>query len=87
MTDPTPNTPEPNDDQVHNFAWWLCMLPFFAGIAFLIWRWWQVRSGNDLIYAVGLLIIGLVLTALVSGWGASADAENKGTTSDTTKSP
>jgi hypothetical protein len=80
MTEPTPNTPSDanvSDDQVTNFSWWLCMLPFFAAIGFFVWRWFQMKSDVSwLMYAAGALIIGLVFTALVSGAGS-------GTTGDT----
>lgn len=92
MTEPTPNE-QISDEQVMNFSWWLCMLPFFAAIGFFIWRWFQNRAEmNYLIYAVGALIIGLVFTAVVAGMGSSAEEGNAnptttttGTTDDTTK--
>ncbi len=83
MTDQTPNDPNnATDDQITNFSWWLCMLPFFAAIGFFVWRWWQNQADTAyLMYSVGALIIGLVFTALVSGAGASVEGE--GTTGDT----
>lgn len=89
MTDPVPNDPNStnvSDEAVANFSWWLCMLPFFAAIGFFVWRWFQNRAeAHWLMYALGALIIGLVFTAVLAGAGASVDAENKGTSGDTTK--
>jgi hypothetical protein len=83
MTDPTSNGPNVtpdvtnvNDDQILNFSWWLCMLPFFAAIAFFVWRWFQNKAdASFLMYAAGALIIGLVFTGMIAGAGASMEAE------------
>jgi hypothetical protein len=87
MTDQTPNdtnnldqstVANVSDDAVHNFSWWLCMLPFFAAIGFFVWRWFQDKTdGLQLMYAAGALIIGLVFTGVIAGAGASIDAEAK----------
>lgn len=95
MTDPIndpnlPTTTTVNDDQILNFSWWLCMLPFFAAIGFFVWRWWQLKTETHwLMYAVGALIVGLVVTGMIAGAGSAveADVANKGdaTGGDTTK--
>lgn len=87
MTDPISNEPTTpglavdeatTDEQVHEFSWWLCMLPFFAAIAFFIWRWFQFKADTSyLMYAAGALIIGLAFTGMIAGAGSSVDAERK----------
>jgi hypothetical protein len=83
MTDPTPNDPNVttdvtnvSDDQILNFSWWLCMLPFFAAILFFVWRWFQNKAdGQYLMFAAGSLIIGLVFTGMIAGASSAMEAE------------
>lgn len=87
MTEPT-QTHDPNvtDDQVLNFSWWLCMLPFFAAMGFFIWKWLQNRADTSfLMYSIGALIVGLVFTALVAGASSKAEDANTASTTNDTK--
>lgn len=87
MTNLEANESKASADQVLNFSWWLCMLPFFASIGFFVWRWLQDKSDSMwLLYSVAALVIGLIFTALVAGVsneGESATSLNS-TTDDTT---
>jgi len=86
MTNFEPNESKATPEQVLNFSWWLCMLPFFAAICFFVWRWFQDKSDSMwLMYSVGALVIGLVFTALVAGASSEPEsAVSDGSTSDDT---
>lgn len=79
MTDPTQNNEQLNEEEVANFGWWLCMLPFVVGAGVFTYFWWQHRidagSGLNLMYALGILILGVLVTGMVNG----AAGENAGT--------
>jgi hypothetical protein len=73
MTDPVPNNNEQinDEEQVTNFGWWLCMLPFVVGAGVFTVLWWQHRveagAATQLLYALGVLVLGVIFAALVSG--------------------
>jgi FtsH-binding integral membrane protein len=67
MSDPITEEPAVKEEDQFNFNWWVTMLPFLAAVCWFIFRWSQNRSdGSQLLFAVGALVIGLVIGSIVS---------------------
>jgi len=65
MTDPNTEGGAKRDD-ILNFSWWLCMLPFFVAIAIFVFKWQQARAEMHwLVYSMLALVLGLLFTVLV----------------------
>jgi len=71
MTESPPPTDPISEDQVSHFSWWVCMLPFVVGAGVFTYIWWQHRieasAALNLVYALGVLIVGVMISAMVSG--------------------